>query len=698
VDAIAGPHTVGLGGEYATLKAAFDDINARTVTGDVTLTILASGTTETASAVLNAASYSGGPFTITITPEPGSAPTISGDVPGALIKLNGADHVVIDGNSSGPIAVTRNLSIVNTRSAANESAAVQLSSQGSNGCTDNVIQNCNLRCGVPQTTSQAIATWGVMIGGQSLFNSSNGVDNDRNLVANNSIEKCRYGVFMIGANGNNPDEGNAVIGNTIGPAVMDESRIGVGGIVLHHQNAARVERNEVRCIGELYQVMANGSARYGIALGFEGWVPGSQTSSVTDAIVDANRIHQIVNENRGPAAGIVLAGNGLPSNNLVANNMVHDVRANGQGGAHAVGIGIADGNGDRVVDNTVALSGDMDPVGSTASESAVAIRIARNTPQNLTLKGNIFYMDATSNTPTLKHFGIVVPTLFDWGTGGSDYNDFYPKAGNAQAVLGGRGTTVPYAEVATLADWRAQFTPRQDGASIAADPGFVATNDLHVSTTGQTTSPVANVGVPISGVATDFDGEAGNRATTPDIGADEFTTYTLTTHVVGSGSVAKLPDYPSYNPGLLVQLTATPAANWTFSHWSGDAGGNANPLQVLMDASKDITATFQQSAAAPDAELSIPLTNYLRTSSPNPFQARTLILYGLAERAAVRLQIFDVQGRRVRDLVNGIEDAGHQRVEWDGSDDQGTGLPSGFYVVCMRTKSNVLSHSVRLLR
>src|SRR5207249_7492766 len=35
-----------------------------------------------------------------------------------------------------------------------------------------------------------------------------------------------------------------------------------------------------------------------------------------------------------------------------------------------------------------------------------------------------------------------------------------------------------------------------------------------------------------------------------------------------------------------------PAAGWHFVSWSGDAGGTANPLNLTMDANKNITATF----------------------------------------------------------------------------------------------------------
>jgi uncharacterized repeat protein (TIGR02543 family) len=67
---------------------------------------------------------------------------------------------------------------------------------------------------------------------------------------------------------------------------------------------------------------------------------------------------------------------------------------------------------------------------------------------------------------------------------------------------------------------------------------------------------------------------------------------TLTVNVAGSGTVAKSPDKATYNDGEVVQLTATPAAGWTFSGWSGDLTGIANPAAVTMSADKTVTANF----------------------------------------------------------------------------------------------------------
>jgi len=70
--------------------------------------------------------------------------------------------------------------------------------------------------------------------------------------------------------------------------------------------------------------------------------------------------------------------------------------------------------------------------------------------------------------------------------------------------------------------------------------------------------------------------------------------YTLTTNVVGPGSITKDPDEPTYIYGTEVELTALPDAGWSFESWSGDLGGNDNPETIVMDNDKAVTATFTQ--------------------------------------------------------------------------------------------------------
>jgi hypothetical protein len=73
------------------------------------------------------------------------------------------------------------------------------------------------------------------------------------------------------------------------------------------------------------------------------------------------------------------------------------------------------------------------------------------------------------------------------------------------------------------------------------------------------------------------------------------TGYTLTINVIGAGTVARNPTNTIYPAGATVTLTAiSNDPSWYFANWSGDASGSTNPLNVMMDTNKVITATFQQ--------------------------------------------------------------------------------------------------------
>ena len=68
-------------------------------------------------------------------------------------------------------------------------------------------------------------------------------------------------------------------------------------------------------------------------------------------------------------------------------------------------------------------------------------------------------------------------------------------------------------------------------------------------------------------------------------------TYTLTVNAT-NGTVAKAPDLATYEEGASVQLTAAPSAGYHFVNWSGDASSSENPVTVIMDSNKAVTANF----------------------------------------------------------------------------------------------------------
>ncbi len=74
---------------------------------------------------------------------------------------------------------------------------------------------------------------------------------------------------------------------------------------------------------------------------------------------------------------------------------------------------------------------------------------------------------------------------------------------------------------------------------------------------------------------------------------------TLTTNVSGNGTITRSPNKTVYDNGEQVTLTATPGAGASFTGWSGDLTGGANPATLTMDADKAVTATFAADTTPP---------------------------------------------------------------------------------------------------
>jgi hypothetical protein len=68
-----------------------------------------------------------------------------------------------------------------------------------------------------------------------------------------------------------------------------------------------------------------------------------------------------------------------------------------------------------------------------------------------------------------------------------------------------------------------------------------------------------------------------------------------------------------------------------------------------------------------------PQTYSLEQNYPNPFNPSTTISFTLPQAGQVSLQVYDLQGRLVADLVNGLKDAGSHQITWEASS-QASGL------------------------
>ncbi len=69
---------------------------------------------------------------------------------------------------------------------------------------------------------------------------------------------------------------------------------------------------------------------------------------------------------------------------------------------------------------------------------------------------------------------------------------------------------------------------------------------------------------------------------------------------------------------------------------------------------------------------------------PNPSKPGTTAAFTMAEEGLVEVAIYDVAGRRVRQLLKNTKAQGRQEIRWDGRDDGGVRMASGTYLFELR--------------
>jgi hypothetical protein len=84
-------------------------------------------------------------------------------------------------------------------------------------------------------------------------------------------------------------------------------------------------------------------------------------------------------------------------------------------------------------------------------------------------------------------------------------------------------------------------------------------------------------------------------------------------------------------------------------------------------------------------------------SHPNPFSGSTQIRLNLPSEARVSLSVYDVTGRLVRTLADGVMTAGEHNVNWNGKSTGGEHVAAGVYVAIVRVEGHKLSRKLFVL-
>ncbi len=103
----------------------------------------------------------------------------------------------------------------------------------------------------------------------------------------------------------------------------------------------------------------------------------------------------------------------------------------------------------------------------------------------------------------------------------------------------------------------------------------------------------------------------------------------------------------------------------------------AQPVAGLMLSAAAVASSNEDGAG-------LPLAYELQQSYPNPFSDHTTIRFALPKASVATLRVYDVLGRQVDELVDGLLPAGYHEVAFDGSR-----VASGLYVYRLETEDYV---------
>ncbi|HMB70496.1 MAG TPA: T9SS type A sorting domain-containing protein, partial [bacterium] len=147
-----------------------------------------------------------------------------------------------------------------------------------------------------------------------------------------------------------------------------------------------------------------------------------------------------------------------------------------------------------------------------------------------------------------------------------------------------------------------------------------------------------------------------------------------------------------------VSSLVTPSSQIVFRFTAQDTGAGSITEAGIDDFALFDVETASGATDAPTVAQSAAVLS-LGRAAPNPFRAgeATELAFTLPARGPVKAAVYDVAGRRIAEMADGVFEAGAHRLAWDGRSD-GSPAPAGVYFVKLSTRSGDLSRKVVVVR
>jgi len=156
--------------------------------------------------------------------------------------------------------------------------------------------------------------------------------------------------------------------------------------------------------------------------------------------------------------------------------------------------------------------------------------------------------------------------------------------------------------------------------------------------------------------------------------------------VVNTGPLYQGQEIPTQGSAQNSTLNRTFRVHRYPTDYLGFAGHNLDPtgpIELYMN-THDLTY--------------LPDKHSLHQNYPNPLNPETIIPYGLAENIFVNITIYDLLGRQVKILVNQVQNAGFNSIQWNATNDYGEPVSAGIYLYQIQAGTFYQTRKMALLR
>ena len=471
--ALNGPYKIGSANDanFSNITRAVNALNQLGVSGPVIFNI-SENQIITSTLVINQFSGTSTTNTVTIKPSNSANITLSGSIKnGALIALNGADNIIIDGNNTD---ADNKLKIYNDYSTGAYDNRLGIWLYG--GANGNTIKNLTIQLNILGRTIDVYST-GILAGGSSIGNSGN---NSNNTVSNVTFTEVKQPITVLG---DNNTTNWTITKNTIGGTTVDNQPL--YGMSLNNVNGFTISNNTISGVSK----NANSTTNLGGVM-----ISGSSTNGAIYANTIFNIVGNIYN-NGSKAAGIYVNSSSTTSKTSIYNNFISrvstpDVSLNNDNYHNkAHGIFIESGN-INVYYNTIVMNNQ-----SSAAYSS-CLYITGGTGFNI--NNNIFYNKQPNGTQLAVFLTVAASAISSISN-----NDYYVTS--ATDKFSNRLGARIYVGDTDFQTWKTTTFPSDTSPRPSILPTFEADNDANPDYRLKNVSANNTLtGAAITGIVTDY--------------------------------------------------------------------------------------------------------------------------------------------------------------------------------------------------